>query len=159
VTKFARPDLIAGVPADRIPETARILNHPAAMLADDAMLPNAKADRLSVVVIADGGDPCGMGLFRRTPSLAEADRFFDQGVAAMRGGDLRRSLSALLKAHELYAALGPDEAARRGAARTLWRQANAYAGLGAGPNALAAGLDAAMIWSGCWRARAPATPA
>jgi hypothetical protein len=87
-----------------------------------------------------------MGLFRRTPSLAEADRLFDEGVAAMRGGDLSRSLSALLKAQKLYAALGSDETARRGAARTLWRQANAYAASGAGPNALAAGLDAAMIW-------------
>jgi hypothetical protein len=38
MTKFARPDLIAGVPADRISDTARILNHLAAMLADGAVL-------------------------------------------------------------------------------------------------------------------------
>ncbi|MFG1608124.1 hypothetical protein [Actinoplanes sp. NPDC049265] len=89
-----------------------------------------------------------MGLFRRTRSLAEADRLFDEGVATMRGGDLRRSLSVLDQAQKIYAALGPDEAARRGEARTLWRQANAYAAIGAAPNALAAGLDAAMIWEG-----------
>jgi len=87
-----------------------------------------------------------MGFLRRRPSRAEADRLFDEGVTAMRGGDLRRSLDVLLRAHDLYAALGPDEAARRGAARTRWRQANVYAAIGAGPTAMAAGLDAAMIW-------------
>ena len=38
MTKFARPDLIAGVSASQIPGTARILNHLAAMLADGAVL-------------------------------------------------------------------------------------------------------------------------
>jgi hypothetical protein len=36
--KFGRPDLIAGVSADRIEETGRILNHLARMLAEGDML-------------------------------------------------------------------------------------------------------------------------
>lgn len=36
--KFGRPDLIAGVPADRITETGRILNHLARMLAEGAVI-------------------------------------------------------------------------------------------------------------------------
>jgi hypothetical protein len=36
--KFARPDLIAGVPAERIENTGRILNHLARMLADGHVL-------------------------------------------------------------------------------------------------------------------------
>ncbi|GAA3221662.1 hypothetical protein ACFO1B_16320 [Dactylosporangium siamense] len=36
--KFGRPDLVAGVPADRIEETGRILNHLARMLAEGHVL-------------------------------------------------------------------------------------------------------------------------
>ena len=36
--KFGRPDLVAGVPANRIEETGRILNHLARMLAEGHVL-------------------------------------------------------------------------------------------------------------------------
>jgi len=36
--KFGRPDLVAGVPADRIEETGRILNHLAHLLAEGHVL-------------------------------------------------------------------------------------------------------------------------
>jgi hypothetical protein len=38
MVKFGRPDLIAGVPADRIEDTGRILNHLARMLAEGHVL-------------------------------------------------------------------------------------------------------------------------
>lgn len=43
MAKFGRPDLIAGVPADRIEETAQILNHLARMLAEgDVLVPGQR---------------------------------------------------------------------------------------------------------------------
>jgi hypothetical protein len=46
MTKFARPDLIAGVPDERVSETVRILNQLAAMLADGAVLTAGRRIRI-----------------------------------------------------------------------------------------------------------------
>jgi hypothetical protein len=44
--KFGRPDLVAGVPADRVEETGRILNHLARMLAEGHILAPGQQLRL-----------------------------------------------------------------------------------------------------------------